>query len=155
MLLWFSADPDGVICNPSGFVLRFQTLEDLHSYCHRHAIAVIENNIDSYNYNLDAIEQWLAAPQPSTVECQLFLNAWNLFSDIAVSVHTVFDTDYIQSNAVYGKLFYGNNLPSITPTGEVYIPTWSDDEIRILYHVFTEGLAIFDTYVHPYEAVTA
>jgi hypothetical protein len=45
-----------------------------------------------------------------------------------------------QASYIYEKLFYGNNLPSITPIGEHYIPSWSNDELIEMRLVFMAGL---------------
>ena len=48
---------------------------------------------------------------------------------------------------VYDKLFFGNNLPAMTPPGEHYDPTWSDAEIRILCSVIAAGLHLFRSHL--------
>ncbi|MEO9591714.1 hypothetical protein [Rhodopirellula bahusiensis] len=41
------------------------------------------------------------------------------------------------------KLFYGSNLPAITPKGEQYSPEWSDTDIFKLKFVFNGGAEMF------------
>ena len=80
------------------------------------------------------------------MQCEEALCAWNLFSDVAASFQKrgfAFENRDAQFPAIYKKLFYGNNLPSITPEGKQYIPEWSQEEISSLADVLTAGLELF------------
>jgi hypothetical protein len=97
-------------------------------------------------HDLEAVAAWLADPHADTVICSEFLAAWNLFGDIARSCPRSgvnFTDRDSHLGAVYEKLFYGNNLPSVTPPGEHYAPEWSRDEIAGLRDVLQEGLNMF------------
>ncbi len=47
------------------------------------------------------------------------------------------------TNKIYDKLFWGCNIPALTPRGKKYIPLWSAREISIINKVLTEGVRIF------------
>ena len=57
----------------------------------------------------DGAVRWLEAD--AEPDCRLLLAIWNLAGDVARS---------------------GNNLPSMTPTGEQYNPEWTDEELGSL-----------------------
>jgi hypothetical protein len=44
---------------------------------------------------------------------------------------------------VYDVVFYANNLPSMTPTGEHFAPDWTGDDLKILREVILAGVAMF------------
>src|SRR5437763_4943323 len=52
-------------------------------------------------------------------------DAWNFFDDLT-GLHAAPGTEYAQLSraaaACYDKLFWGNNLPSVTPPGERLFP---------------------------------
>ena len=50
-------------------------------------------------------------------------------------------------NAIYDKVFRGNNLPAITRTGESYVPVWSPDELRSIKALMKSGIALFHSTV--------
>ena len=82
------------------------------------------------------------------MECSAFLNAWNFFDDLA-GLHTGVDSEYTRLSRAaatcYDKLFWGNNLPSVTPPGERFEPTWSPDDLAAIGRVFVAGLRLLRT----------
>ena len=91
------------------------------------------------------------------IDCSGSFAAWNLFIDVAHSVGDA-GASYLASNAVLGheyeKLFFGNNLPAMTPPGEHYTPTWTDDELdAVRQHLILESdLFEATTYAHEQHA---
>jgi hypothetical protein len=49
---------------------------------------------------------------------------------------------------IYDKLFFGNNLPAITPAGVSYEPVWSHDEIETLSRIYRLGLTGLRAGIH-------
>jgi hypothetical protein len=148
-VLWFTNDQDGVWVDVNGQVVSFRTLAALQRYATAHAIT-IESAAPPF-YNLDAVVSWLRHDSYPPIDCELLLTTWNLFRDVATSVNRPFDVDHERTQSVYEKLFYGNNLPSITPTGASYEPQWTEDEIMLLREIFTDGLQLFTETVKPIE----
>jgi hypothetical protein len=37
-------------------------------------------------------------------------------------------------------VFFGNNLPAMTPPGEHYVPEWDDEEIALLWRIIGQGV---------------
>jgi len=144
LLLWYTNDSDGVTTTADNCVLSFKTEADLLAYSHAHSLVVKQE--EPVLHNLDAIAAWLARPQAETIVCSDFLDAWNLFGDIARSCpqYSVgFAARDKHLSDVYEKLFYGSNLPSVTPPGEHHTPEWSRDEITGLSQSLQDGLDMF------------
>ncbi len=144
-LIWISDELDSLAVDSGGFVPSFADVVSLRQYANLH------------HYNLE-IEKpvlhdldWVAARRmsPATpIDCQEALAAWNLFGDIAVSIPSrgiSFKELKSQSFEIYDKLFWGNNLPAVTPKGERYIPEWSPDELGTLSQILTAGLELFES----------
>lgn len=76
----------------------------------------------------------------------VFLNAWNFLDNLA-SLHEGADSAFNRLSheaACYDKLFWGNNLPAITPAGEFYRPSWRDEELAEIRSVFEAGLDLLN-----------
>jgi hypothetical protein len=104
-------------------------------------------------YDLDFIAAWVAVPV-EPVDCVQVLNAWNLFTDISASVHSprnsAFETLKSRSRVLYDKIFWGNNLPAVTPIGEHFVPSWSQSELRSIAEILAAGLHLFTSCVREY-----
>jgi hypothetical protein len=70
----------------------------------------------------------------------------------SIEKRDVLREDHI-NNDIYDKVFFGNNLPSMTPPGEHYVPAWSEEEIDRLSRVLTGGLRLFRARVSFVEAI--
>lgn len=80
--------------------------------------------------------------------CDLLLNGWNFIEDLGRTFG--FDTELEELrtpilNNAYQKLFYGNNLPSITPEDRSYYPLWTDEEMLALRKAFKKVWNFFQT----------
>jgi hypothetical protein len=140
-LIWFTNDTDGVVVEGDKSVASFRTRSELLSYAARRGLLLEAE--EPTLFDLDAVERWLNRPDAGAIDCSLFLNSWNLFTDIASSRrNAVFDRDSRAAVTVYDKLFWGNNLPAVTPPGEHYEPIWSDEEVSELRHVLSAGMAL-------------
>lgn len=85
--------------------------------------------------------RWLNVPRKK-IDVKAFLNIWNLFMDVSASVGGSFNADRERTERIYAKLFWGNNLPSITPKGKHYTPLWRPEEVRLIRRTLAEGLAL-------------
>ena len=140
-LIWFSDKEDGVVLQADGSVPCFSSTLHAHIYATTHQLAIQEET--PVLHDLDIIAHWLQRTLSADVDCKEFLNAWNLFDDIAVSVGHTFRADDTETHTVYEKLFWGSNIPILTPPGEHYTPVWSDDELLLLRAVLAQGLTLF------------
>ncbi len=140
-LIWFTDEKDGVITDSNGKISNFQNTENLVQYAEGQNLSVDVE--DAILYNLDAIAEWLMNNESEEVDCSNFIAAWNLFDDISRSVGSNFDGDHKLTKKIYEKLFWGNNLLSMTPEGKQYHPIWTKRELRIMHDVLHSGLSMF------------
>ena len=82
------------------------------------------------------------------VDCNVVLGLWNIFLDLHNTVGKSFVGDREEFDKIYEKLFYGNNLPTINPTGEKYIPSFSEDEIALIKKLLKGGINMLWKTVH-------
>ena len=136
---------DGLAFDEAGTLLVFPGAESLHRYA---ADQGIEVAVEPSWYDFDSLDAWLERPKPELVDCSEFLNAWNLFADLRSSIarrSTARDPD--GGSQVYDKLFWGCNLPSVTPQGERYEPQRTAADIETLVRMLGEGLRLFRAHV--------
>lgn len=134
---------DGIAVDDEGSLLLFSTARQAREYASSSDLAL--NDDDPVLYDLDELIVWLAKPDRE-VDCVGTLNFWNLFSDLAasVSLESAFRTLDRAKPSIYEKIFAGNNLPAMTPPGQRYVPTWSEEEIRHIVAVMTAGLDLME-----------
>ena len=145
-LIWFEGEAatDGVLITPDGRMVSFLTREALDVYAQRHGVELAQSAL--ILHDLDALEHWMKNAKPESIDCSVILSSWNLFVDVARSV-VESGADFLEQegklNAIYDKIFWGNNLPSVTPEGREYCPIWSADEVSCLAEIMASGLALF------------
>jgi hypothetical protein len=153
-LIWISGEKDSVVVDAAGFVPSFRDLMTLRQYAdlNHHSFETEEPS----PLDLDWVATWTAA-RTGIIDCKAVLDAWNLFSDMAASITnqgSEFKRIDPQFPGVYRKLFWGNNLPSVTPEGKQFIPDWSAEEISSLAEVLTAGLDLFRSCVRSWPSVS-
>ncbi|MGI4789410.1 MAG: hypothetical protein ACRYFS_11245 [Janthinobacterium lividum] len=154
-LLWYTdvspdgVDPDGVVLDEAGFILTFRHVDDLRQEAARRGLPV-EPRVDPEPLDLDAIALWLATARKTNVDCETFLNAWNLFSDLASTIQGgPAHIDGQREGQIYHKLFWGNNLPVVTPPGKHYDPLWSKSDVGKMRNVLGVGMRLFRDRLGP------
>ena len=74
--------------------------------------------------------------------CELLLFAWNMFQDMDFSIKAnpskLSTTKKNILHKAYEKLFWGNNLPSVTPQGQSYHPMFSAIELKYVREFFSQ-----------------
>jgi hypothetical protein len=80
--------------------------------------------------DLDGAVRWLDGD--AEPDCGLLLSIWNLAGDVARGVNASFEDRGEVLDKVYDKLFFGSNLPSMTPPGQRYQPEWTEEELGML-----------------------
>lgn len=140
-LLWQSggAAPDRYVLQPgTSSFLRAATLEALLDGAVKLGCRVAEPTPEVLD--LDRLFRMLTALRPerssSTRTCECLLNGWNTLEDMARSIGIPMDAPDPEEKATlglaYDKLFYGNNLPALTPAGQRYNPLFSAGERRAM-----------------------
>jgi hypothetical protein len=134
--LWESGDdiPDRVVLDDAG-ELRLFSSEAAARAAEGDELSTEPPTI----YDLDALDAWCRS-DAVPADCSPLLEAWNLFGDLPRDENLFAAADG-QQNDLYDKLFFGCNLPAMTPPGQEYIPTWTSGEIHALKRVLLLGLA--------------
>jgi len=100
-------------------------------------------------HDLDWVAGWRIA-HGTEIKCVQALDAWNLFRDVAASVQAK-GAEFAKLDRneplIYDKLFWGNNLPAMTPEGQSYVPQWTLQETQLLAAVLSAGLDLFESCV--------
>lgn len=150
--LWFSHDltsnddntiNDGLITELCK-VKTFSAKEDLIAYTKNAGLKYIDQEAI---YDFDQAIKWLQSKK--AINCVYFLDLWNMVGDIANSLNINFignkRTKHISK--IYDKLFWGCNLPAITPEGKEYIPIWTKKEIGIFTKIIKDELRIIHNFI--------
>jgi hypothetical protein len=146
-LIWFTSErdnSDGVVTS-SDFMSIFNSKAELEKYAQINGFMPVDVS-EPLLHNLDMIAKWLKMKKMKharQVDCVHLLNAWNLFADVSKSVNGGFDSNQERTQKIYSKLFWGNNLPTVTPEGRFYVPLWSGRELEIIHEVLKQGLLMF------------
>jgi hypothetical protein len=140
-LIWMSGDTDSVMMAEDGYIPSFATVDALRGYANVKGWEI--EGETPVLHDLDRVAAWVAEPVDA-VNCVEVLNAWNLFADICATVNAPRNTNFeklnSQSSALYDRVFWGNNLPAVTPKGERFVPTWTRDEIGSMAEILSTGL---------------
>ncbi len=141
-LIWFSTEnDDGVFVDRNGFVPSFQNISDLQTCAGNNQIKI---KVEEPNLiDLDIVKNWLSETDNKIENYNPFLNAWNLFEDISVSTNGNFDKDKEVTNNLYNRIFWGCNIPAVTPEGESFTPTWTKKELKIIRETLNFGFEMF------------
>lgn len=82
-----------------------------------------------------ALESLRANRASSSETCSVLLKGWNFIEDMGRTFNLKKEMKRLRSKLLdkaYEKVFYGCNLPSVTPKGKSYRPLWSTAEIKSL-----------------------
>ncbi len=151
-LIWYSGKRDGVVLDSNREVASFLDQPRLNNFAQQRDLAIQPE--EPVLHDLDAITGWLGQHDNNAVDCDLVLTAWNLLIDVQ---STVENRDVLREtpehDALYQKLFWGNNFPSLTPPGKHFVPAWSGTEIQQLRGILMDGFRLFRGWVKETEPV--
>ncbi len=141
-LLWYDDTPERLLLDAAGCIASYGTLTEVVEQAELlHLALQMEPPI---LHDLDRLAAQLVVLRPSTIACAPLLEAWNLFDAVGASLRwSRFDPQSSRTQKLYEKLFWGSNLPAVTPAGEQYRPIWSLREVRQLRIVLFDGLQLF------------
>jgi len=139
-LLWINGDGvhDKVLAT-GGTVRSFDGLRELHRYVAEHGLHLEETGAGGV-LDIDAAERWCGSG--SAPDAVLLLQVWNLCSDVARGAGRPFEDRGVDRDRVYDVLFHGNNLPSMTPPGDQFVPDWTSDDLETLREVIQDGVSM-------------
>lgn len=133
--------PDAVVV-VDGQIPVFERASAAHAFARGRGL--IQEETAPTLFDFDRLATWCRQPDVVAVDCEGLLNAWNLFGDIPRETDSnLFAHVDRGANHVYDKLFWGNNIPAVTPAGESYTPEWSSAELTLLRQVVELGLNDF------------
>lgn len=152
-LIWYRTlnsigDQDGVILDSAHRIITFASVTDIRAFAAGKSIDIADEEPSIHNF--DCVVRWLSLNgkrtrrlRASGVNCHEFLSCWNLLDDIKRSLTNITATWLPRKELhVYMRLFWGSNLPAVTPPGEHFTPYWLDWETRLMRRVFRERIAL-------------
>jgi hypothetical protein len=133
---------DRVLIDEAGKCHNFSSPSDAFEFANRSDLKLEDES--PILHDLDIVRIWLDYPTANKVNCNAFLAAWNLFTDVSMSINEqdfVINTKSI--DRLYDKIFWGCNLLAFTPEGEHFDPIWTAREIRGLKRLIKRGFELF------------
>ena len=141
LFLWFTNEHDGIEEISPGRIRTFPSAESTRTWGRQAGVTVAPD--PTVWYDLQEIAEWCEHPAAEGIDCVRFLSVWNLLGDLSSDSASIFRGADRRAKTVYDKLFFGSNLPSVTPPGRAYSPAWSETDVRELARVLRLGLAEF------------
>ncbi len=140
-LIFYYDEIDGFVIDENGFVINFDEVSDVIDYSKRNHIKVDVENPNLLD--LDIVQNWMNNSDNKIENYNPFLEAWNLFEDISISINENFDKEKEVTNNLYNRIFWGCNIPTVTPEGESFTPTWTKKELKIIRKTLNFGFQMF------------
>jgi hypothetical protein len=136
-LIWVSAETDKLVLSAKNKLAAFISFDELLIFAKEKELSIEPEETTLYDF--DRLSAWMKKPELENFDCEVFLNIWNMLTDIEVALGSKLK-EPSGADLVYDKLFTGSNIVGVTPPGEHYIPKWVEGEIEIMISVFNEGL---------------
>jgi hypothetical protein len=127
--IWFTNDQDGVVVR-SGKIPLFVSEPQARAFAAGWRLPLEPEAQAPFQF--DRALSWLETGRSGMVDCSVFLDLFNLCTDGVTSLGQRASWERAEFNPVYDKLFFGCNLPGITPPGKRYVPFWRRKELRTL-----------------------
>lgn len=140
-LLWYSEDYfDGFCLDSDNRLAAFRSNADLADFAQQKGITL--SDAQSHHFDLDAVIDWIEKPRTLSLDCNKILNAWNFGEDVRQSIRGHTARLSKQAYRVYEKLFWGCNLPAVTPENCEYIPIWRGREVYLIKRMVKSGIEL-------------
>jgi hypothetical protein len=142
-VLWTSGDEDElnrdrVLVDDLG-VVWFNEIQDLLNYVDEHELALFQRSVE---HSIDIDAGVSALSESEHLNCSAVMGAWNMSWDFANGTMADFEQRSDEHDAIYDKLFFGCNLPAMTPPGEHFVPEWDEDELDLLRRTIDQGVSL-------------
>lgn len=140
-LIWYEDENnEDRVYTSGGKVVVFWSKEKAH----RKADELNINITDTCLYDVERLIYWFTTHQKE-MDCDFLIDFWNMFSDIAYSVGKELEpVKTRRSKRCYDKLFWGLNLPAVTPENCEYEPVFTKKERKFIREIMRTGLEIFE-----------
>lgn len=140
-LIWYeNRNNEDCVYTSGGKVIVFLSEEKARYKAEKLDITVTNTCL----YDLEHLFYWIEM-HSKEMDCNFLIDFWNLFSDIAYSVGKELEPIKTRrSRRCYNKLFWGLNLPAVTPKNCVYEPVFTKKERKLIREIMHTGLEIFE-----------
>lgn len=135
---WYTDDVDGFLLDMDGALKSFPTKEEAVAFADKKGFL-----LDADVFLVSSVI--LRKMNIRDINCHLFLDYWNIFSDVAHSINCPFIGDRRHGivQHIYEKLFYGCNI-LVKENEEHYRPKWSRKERRWIARVMKNGFQVLE-----------
>ncbi len=133
---WYTDDDDGFMLDTDNTLKSFPTKEQAVAFADKEGFML---DTEAFLVSTSILKDM----NIREINCKLYLNYWNIFSDVANSINEQFLGDSRNGTIrhIYEKLFYGCNI-LVKKDEEHYIPKWSKSERRWIARVIKNGFQI-------------
>ena len=133
---WYTDDVDGFMMDTDNTLKSFPTKEQAVAFADKEGFML---DTEAFLVSTSILKDM----NIRVINCKLYLNYWNIFSDVANSINEQFLGDSRNGTIrhIYEKLFYGCNI-LVKKDEEHYIPKWSKSERRWIARVIKNGFQI-------------
>ncbi|MDE6780434.1 MAG: hypothetical protein K2J40_03120 [Ruminococcus sp.] len=140
-VIWYEDENnENRVYNSGGKVICFPSEEKAQQNAEKFGITVTGTCF----YDIEHLF-YLIETHSKETDCNFLIDFWNLFSDIAYSVGKELEPIKTRRiNRCYNKLFWGLNLPAVTPEGCEYEPIFTKRERKLIREIMRTGLEIFE-----------
>lgn len=137
ILIWQTNGRDTFMTESDNRLLQSSTVNNLKKILKSKATKVhwsdyVEIDFDKF---WTALRNLRSKKASSSKTCKDILAGWNFIEDMGRTFNLKKEMMQLRSRLLdkaYDKLFWGCNLPSVTPEGKSYSPLWSTAEINSL-----------------------
>lgn len=133
---WYTDDVDGFMLDTNNMLKSFPTKDQATAFADKEGFLL---DTEAFLVSTSILKDM----NIREINCKLYLNYWNIFSDVAHSINGQFlgDSRNTAIRHIYEKLFYGCNI-LVKKDEEHYIPKWSKSERRWIARVIKNGFQI-------------
>lgn len=139
ILIWQSSSigPDCFMVNEKNRPIHAHSIPELQKLLGSASSNVFwsEKAVINFDKFWSVIRNLRSGRASSKSTCNLLLDGWNFLEDMGRTFGHDKELELLKDpliNQCYEKIFFGNNLPSVTPKGRSYAPVWLSDEIKAL-----------------------
>ena len=137
ILIWQTNDCDTFKLNSDDSLLQTSTLSTLKKKMGPAAIKVHWTEYAEINFDkfFTALKNLRTERSSASKTCFILLEGWNFIEDMIFTFDLRNELKKLRSrvlNKAHDKLFYGCNLPSVTPEGKSYNPIWTKEEVAAM-----------------------
>lgn len=155
-LLWRdggSGPDEYALVRGSSKILVARSAQELAQAARLNGLAV--HGAEAQVIDLQTVRSVLHSLRPSRPlsehSARVLLEAWNALEDLARSLGSSFMTSEMsqqeEAKSAYDKLFYGNNLPAITPEDSKCHPLLNDRERAVLRTLLRNAISRAESYI--------